>query len=134
MRRSGQTNHRESLRSAGEIEAEVGRAIVGFLQDTHGRGAREISVHLHRDTVLVMLKGVIAEPQQRLIADQSAEACAYLLKQFRARVLTLAIDRVRELILSATGFKPRVVLHDFLPESGDEMFVFHLDGIPSVRM
>ena len=51
MRRSGQANHRESLRSAGEIEAEVGRAIVGFLQETHGRGAREISVHLHRDTV-----------------------------------------------------------------------------------
>jgi uncharacterized protein YbcI len=134
MRRSGQANHRESLRSVGEIEAEVGRAIVGFLQETHGRGAREISVHLHRDTVLVMLTGVIAEPQQRLVANHSAEDCACLLKQFRARVLTLTIDRVRELILSATGFRPRTVLHDFLPESGEEMFVFHLEGIPSVRM
>lgn len=133
MRLSGQSRV-EAVKSTGEIEAAVGRAVVDFLQETFGRGARQITVHLHRDTVLVMLLGVMPEPQQRLVADKTATECACLLKQYRARVLKVTLERIRELILGATGFKPRAVLHDFLPESGEEMFVFHLEGIPSVRM
>lgn len=132
MRLSGQSRV-EALKSTGEIEAAVGRAVVDFLQETYGRGARETTVHLHRDTVFVMLLGVMPEPQQRLVADHAATECACLLKQYRARVLTVTLERIRELILVATGLRPRVVLHDFLPETGEEMFAFRLDGVPSVR-
>ena len=132
MRRSGQVS-RGDLKSAGEIEAAVGRAVVEFLQETYGRGARETTVHPSAADVVVLNLRVLPEPQQRIVADHSATECACLLKQYRARVLTVTLERIRELILGATGFRPKVVLHDFLPESGEEMFVFHLDGIPSVR-
>lgn len=133
MCRSGQADRTESLKSVGEIEAAVGRAVLGFLQETYGRGAREMRVHLHRDTVYVMLMGVMAEPQRRLLDGNHSTECASLLKQFRERVLNATMDRLKESMLGAIGVRPKVVLHDFLPETGDEMFVFHLDGIPSVR-
>lgn len=133
MRRTVVSDRADKPRSAGEIEAAVGRAVVGFLHETYGRGARGIRVHLHVDSVFVTLEGVMPESQQRLVADDVGMECASLLRQYRARILTVSRERICEAIREATGFRPRVVLHDFLPESGEEMLVFHLEGIPAVR-
>jgi uncharacterized protein YbcI len=123
----GKTNGR--WRTIGEIEAAIGKAVIEYLQMTFGRGARAIRVFLHVDMVFVSLEGVMPECQQQLCVQESNAQLTDLLRRYRARMLTVNRDRISDALLDATGFRPRSMLHD-LTESGEEMIVFLLEGVP----
>ena len=51
------------MKTKGEIEAEISRAIVQFEIDYMGRGLKEARVYIVEDLVVVRLKGVLTPAQ-----------------------------------------------------------------------
>ena len=54
------------MKTKGEIEAEISRAMVQFEIDYMGRGPKEATTHIVADMVLVRLKGVLTPAEQQL--------------------------------------------------------------------
>ncbi|MEO5656392.1 MAG: DUF2294 domain-containing protein, partial [Nitrospiria bacterium] len=53
-------------RSMGQVEAEIGNALIQFEKDFMGRGPKETRAYLVEDMVLVRLKGVLTPAEQQL--------------------------------------------------------------------
>ena len=69
------------MKTKGEIEAEITRAIVQFEMDYMGRGPKEARTHVIEDMVLVRLTGVLTPAEQQL--TQSADG-GELVKKMRS--------------------------------------------------
>lgn len=113
------------MKTKGEIEAEVSRAIVQFEIDYMGRGPKEVRTHIIEDMLVVRLKGVLtpAEEQLTKTADGSE-----LVKKMRA----ILIDKARPLLYQVVGAisgAKIVDLHtDISTASNERLFVFILDS------
>ena len=75
------------MKTKGEIEAEISRAIVQFEIDYMGRGPKEARTHVIEDMVLVRLKGVLTPAEQQL--TKSADG-GELVKKMRSTLIEKA--------------------------------------------
>jgi uncharacterized protein YbcI len=124
-----------SARSQGEIEAAVCDVIARFQQEYLGRGPRDIHTHLVENKLFVHLQGVLTAAEQRLIdshADGNGRG-AELLKQLRSHLVLTGRPLLERLVESVTGTLPVSVHHDISTVTGEEVIVFTLAAVPSVR-
>jgi uncharacterized protein YbcI len=70
------------MKTKGEIEAEISKAIVQFEIDYMGRGPKEVRTHILEDIVGVRLKGVLTPAEQQL--SRSAEGSELVKKMLAA--------------------------------------------------
>ncbi len=78
------------MKTKGEIEAEISRAIVQFEIDYMGRGPKEARVYIVEDLVVVRLKGVLTPAEEQLTKSIEGKD---LVKKMRATL----IDKARPL-------------------------------------
>ncbi|NDC54910.1 MAG: DUF2294 domain-containing protein [Planctomycetia bacterium] len=124
-----------SAKSQGEIEAAVCDVISRFQQEYMGRGPRDIHTHLIENKLFVHLQGVLTAAEQRLIESHAGGngRGAELLKQLRSHLVLTGRPLLEKLVHDVTGTRPVSVHHDISTATGEEVIVFTLSGVPSVR-
>ncbi|MFM8434178.1 MAG: DUF2294 domain-containing protein [Planctomycetia bacterium] len=122
-------------RSQGEIEAAVCDVIARFQQEYMGRGPRDIHTHLIENKLFVHLQGVLTAAEQRLIESHASGngRGAELLKQLRSHLVLTGRPLLEKLVEDVTGTQPVSVHHDISTATGEEVIVFTLAAVPSVR-
>jgi len=125
------------VKSQGEIEAAVCDVISRFQQEYMGRGPRDIHTHLIDNKLFVHLQGVLTAAEQRLIESHGNGngngRGAELLKQLRSHLVLTGRPMLEALVHEVTGTQPVSVHHDISTATGEEVIVFTLAAVPSVR-
>ena len=112
------------MKTKGEIEAEIGRAIVQFEIDYMGRGPKETRTHIIEDMVLIRLKGVLTPAEQQLTkSDDGGE----LVKKMRSTLIEKAKPLLYQVVNDITGAKVIDLHTDISTASGERVFVFSLE-------
>lgn len=112
------------MKTKGEIEAEISRAVVQFEIDFMGRGPKESRTHIVDDLVVVRLKGVLTPAEQQLTNSGDGKE---LVKKMRATLIDKARPLLYRVIGDITGMKIIDLHTDISTESGERMFVFVLE-------
>lgn len=113
------------MKSKGEIEAEISRAIVQFEIDYMGRGPKETSTHIVEDLVVVRLKGVLTPAEEQLTKSIDGKE---LVKKMRATLIDKARPLLYQVVGDITGTKILDLHTDISTESGERVFVFSLEN------
>ncbi|HEX6801142.1 MAG TPA: DUF2294 domain-containing protein [Candidatus Binatia bacterium] len=113
------------MKTKGEIEAEISRAIVQFELDYMGRGPKETSTHIVEDLVVVRLKGVLTPAEEQLTKSIDGKE---LVKKMRATLIDKARPLLYRVVGDITGKKVLDLHTDISTESGERVFVFSLDN------
>jgi uncharacterized protein YbcI len=112
------------MKTKGEIEAEISKAMVQFEIDYIGRGPKEVRTHIIEDVVLVRLKGVLTQAEQQL--TKSADGVE-LIKRMRSTLIENAKPILFQVIGDITGVKAVGLHTDISTVSGERIIVFTLD-------
>ena len=113
------------MKTKGEIEAEISRAIVQFEIDYMGRGPKEARVYIVEDLVVVRLKGVLTPAEEQLTESIDGKD---LVKKMRATLIDKARPLLYQVVGDITGAKILDLHTDISTESGERVFVFSLDN------
>ena len=111
------------MKTKGEIEAEISRAIVQFEIDYMGRGPKESRAHIVEDLVVVRLKGVLTPAEEQLAKSVDGRD---LVKKMRATLIDKARPLLYQVVGDITGTKILDLHTDISAESGERVFVFSL--------
>ena len=112
------------MKTKGEIEAEISRAIVQFEIDYMGRGPKETRVHIVEDLVVVRLKGVLTPAEEQLTKSIDGKD---LVKKMRATLIDKARPLLYQVVGDITGTKIIDLHTDISTDSGERVFVFALE-------
>src|SRR4030095_13311957 len=112
------------MKTKGEIEAEISRAIVQFEIDYMGRGPKEARVHIVEDLVVVRLKGVLTPAEEQLTNSIDGKE---LVKKMRATLIDKARPLLYQVVGDITGAKIIDLHTDISTETGQRVFVFLLE-------
>jgi len=111
------------MKTKGEIEAEISRAMVQFELDYMGRGPKEARTHVVEDMIVVRLGGVLTPAEEQL--SKTADG-----KELVKKMRSILIDKARPLLYRVVGDitgATIVDLHtDISTDSGQRVFVFML--------
>ena len=123
------------IKSQGEIEAAICDVIARFQQEYMGRGPRDIHTHLIDNKLFVHLQGVLTAAEQKLMESHTNGngRGAELLKQLRSHLVLTGRPMLEALVGDVTGARPVSVHHDISTVTGEEVLVFTLAAVPSVR-
>ena len=113
------------MKTKGEIEAEISRAIVQFEIDYMGRGPKETRAYIIEDMVIVRLRGVLTPAEDQLTKSIDGKE---LVKKMRATLIDKARPLLYQVVGNITGAKILDLHTDISTESGDRVFVFSLDN------
>ena len=113
------------MKTKGEIEAEISRAIVQFEIDYMGRGPKEARAYIVEDLVVVRLKGVLTPAEEQLTKSIEGKD---LVKKMRATLIDKARPLLYQVVGDITGTKILDLHTDISTESGERVFVFSLDN------
>jgi uncharacterized protein YbcI len=111
------------MKTKGEIEAEISRAIVQFEVDYMGRGPKEARTYIVEDIVVVRLKGVLTPAEEQLA--KSADG-GELVKKMRSILIEKARPLLYQVVGDITGSKISDLYTDISTLSGERFFVFTL--------
>jgi uncharacterized protein YbcI len=111
------------MKTKGEMEAEISRAIVQFEVDYMGRGPKEARTYIVEDIILVRLKGVLTPAEEQL--TKSADG-SDLVKKMRATLIEKARPLLYQVVGDITGSKISDLYTDISTPSGERVFVFTL--------
>ena len=111
------------MKTKGEMEAEISRAIVQFEVDYMGRGPKEARTYIVEDIILVRLKGVLTPAEEQL--TKSADG-SDLVKKMRATLIEKARPLLYQVVGDITGSKISDLYTDISTLSGERVFVFTL--------
>ena len=117
----------------GEIESEVSSGLSSFHRDYIGRGPKSIKAHLVGSHLLVVLQGSLTLMELHLASLDTSGTSVDLLKRFRERIFFSGRGILSEIVKAATGVGVVSVHHDVSTLTGEEVFVFSLDGEPDFR-
>jgi uncharacterized protein YbcI len=112
------------MKTKGEIEAEISRAIVQFEIDYMGRGPKETRTYIIEDLVVVRLKGVLTPAEEQLTKTSDGKE---LVKKMRATLIDKARVLLYQVVGDITGNKVIDLHTDISTESGERVFVFVLE-------
>jgi uncharacterized protein YbcI len=123
---------REKLKSVGELEAEISRAIVRFEKEFMGRGPLETKSLILDDLVFVRLKGVLTQTEMRLAESTDSQRGRYLLKQVRQELIDQGRPHLEAVIRDILGVSVQSLHTDISTKTGERIIVFALESKPAV--
>ena len=122
-----------AMKTQGEIEAAICEGISRFEQEYMGRGPKDIHTHLIGDLLVVRLQGVLTAAEQHLVKVLPSEKGRDLLKEVRTHLIETARPVMEKLVREVTGVKVLSLHHDISTITGEELIVFTLAELPSIR-
>jgi len=111
-------------KTSGQLEAEIGNALIQFEKDFMGRGPKETRAYIVEDMVLVRLKGVLTPAEQQLAKNAAGTD---LIKQIRSNLLEQARALLSETIENITGLKVISLYTDISTKTGERVILFTLN-------
>jgi len=112
------------MKTKGEIEAEISRAIVQFEIDYMGRGPKEARTHVVDDMIVVRLNGVLTPAEEQLTRTIDGKE---LVKKMRSTLIDRARPLLYQVIGDIIGIKIADLHTDISTERGERVFVFVLE-------
>jgi uncharacterized protein YbcI len=113
------------MKTKGEIEAEISRALVQFEIDYMGRGPKEARTHIIEDMLFVRLKGVLTPAEEQL--TKTADG-GELVKKMRTILIEKAKPLLYQVVGDISGAKILDLHTDISTASGERVFVFTLES------
>ncbi len=118
------------MMTKGQLEADIGRAIVKFEKEYMGRGPVDTRTYLVDDMVIVRLRGVLTPAEQQLARSEDHSRGRRLIKEVRGELLESARALLESVVRDITG-REVVSLHtDISTTTGERVIIFALDGRP----
>lgn len=77
----------EDMRTKGQLEAEISRAMVRFEKEFMGRGPLETRSYLLDDLVLIRMKGILTQAEKRLAVSEHGDNGREQIKTMRRTLL-----------------------------------------------
>ncbi len=111
-------------KTKGQIEAQIGEAIIKFEKEYMGRGPIETKAYIIKDMVFVRLKGVLTPAEEQL--TKSPEG-ADLIKRTRMQLMESARVLLENMITGITGCQVQSLHTDISTKTGERVIVFTLD-------
>ena len=111
-------------KTSGQLEAEIGNALIQFEKDFMGRGPKETRAYIIEDMVLVRLKGVLTPAEQQLAKNAAGTD---LIKQIRSNLLEQAREVLSETIEKITGCTVISLYTDISTRTGERVILFTLN-------
>ena len=123
----------ETMKTRGQMEAEISKAIISFEKESMGRGPVEVRSHLIDDMVLVRLKGVLTPLEIKLVETEDPRQGRDLIKRVRMELLELGRPILESAIEELTGCPVESLHTDVSTRTGERIIVFTLKGRPLYR-
>lgn len=133
MRRAGEENGRDGMKTRGEVEAAICAGVTRFEQEFMGRGPKDIRAHLIGDLLVVRMQGVLTAAEQHLVKTLPPEKGRDLLKQVRTQLVETARPLLDAMVREVTGVDAVSLHHDISTATGEEIVVIALARSPVVR-
>jgi len=114
-----------TIKSAGEIEDEVSKAMVQFEKEYMGRGPTDVKTRIFEDMIFVRLKGVLTRAEEQLTKGPDG---IELIKKVRASLLETAQPLLYEVVKEITGLDVVTLHTDISTKSGERVIIFTMDG------
>lgn len=111
-------------KTQGQLEAEIGNALIQFEKDYMGRGPRETRAYIIGDLILVRLKGVLTPAEQQLAKNPQGTD---LIKKIRSNLLEQARELLTGVIEKITGLKVISLHTDISTKTGERVIIFTLN-------
>lgn len=121
------------MKTRGEIEAEVGAAVMRFKREYMGRGPHEVRTYLLDDMVLVRLRGVLTPAEQRLAQLEDPHRGRDLIKQLRVELIEHGRELLETALRGILGVGVVSIHTDVSTRTGESILLFTLDAKPAVR-
>lgn len=121
------------MKTIGEIEAAMCKAIARFEQEFMGRGPKDIQAYLIGDLLLIRLHGVLTAVEQQLVRTLPKERGRSLLKDVRTQLIETARPQLEAVVKEITSVVPISMHHDISTTTGEEVIIFTLASAPEVR-
>lgn len=108
----------------GQLEAELGNALIQFEKDYMGRGPQETKAYIIEDMILIRLKGVLTPAEQKLAnTDKGRE----LIKNMRSNLLEEGRELLSQSVEKITGIKVLSLHTDVSTKTGERVIIFTLN-------
>ncbi len=117
-------SNRFRMKTKGEIEAEISRAMVQFEIDYMGRGPKDAATYVVTDMVVVRLKGVLTPAEQQLTQTPDG---GELVKKMRSTLIEKARPLLDRVVGDITASRIIDLHTDISTSSGERIFVFTLE-------
>ncbi len=117
-------------KTKGQIEAEIGEAIIKFEKEYMGRGPLETRAYILDDMVLVRLKGVLTRAEHQLASTEENARGRALIKQVRIELLEKGRPLLEAAIEDITRQKVKSLHTDISTSTGERIILFTLSGPP----
>jgi uncharacterized protein YbcI len=114
-----------SVKSRGEMEAEIRQAVIRFEKEFMGRGPLETRTYLLDDMILVRLEGVLVPAEIHLAQSEDGRR---LLKEVRCNLLEKGRPLLEAVIQDIVGVPVQSVHTDISTRTGERIIVFRLTG------
>jgi uncharacterized protein YbcI len=121
------------MKTLGEIEAAVCQGMTRFLQESMGRGPKDIHTYLIEDLLVVRLQGVLTAAERHLVKTLHADKGRDLLKQVRIQLMEAARPIIEAMVQEIIDVKVLSLHHDISTVTGEELVIFTLAGLPLFR-
>jgi uncharacterized protein YbcI len=118
-----------TMRTKGQLEAEISAAMIKFEKEYMGRGPDETRTYIIDDMVFVRLRRVLT-PAERHLADTEGGRGRALVKQVRIELLEKGRPLLERMIQEITGRKLASLHTDISTVTGERVIIFTLDGRP----
>ena len=122
-----------TVKTQGEIEAEIAQEIKRFQIEYLGRGPDDVRVFTLGNLILVRLLGVLTAAEKHLVTEIGGAQGRNLVKQIRTQLIEGSRTRIDAIILKITGVKVVSLHHDISTVTGEEILVFTLAESPVFR-
>jgi uncharacterized protein YbcI len=119
-----------SMKTKGQMEAEISDALIKFEKEYMGRGPVETKTYIIDDLVVVRLKGVLTQAEYQLARSNESANGRELIKQVRITLLESGRHLLETAIGSITGQKVLSLHTDISTATGERMIIFTLHSPP----
>jgi uncharacterized protein YbcI len=120
----------KSVKTKGQLEAEISEAIIQFEKEYMGRGPDEARTFIFEDMILIRLRGVLTPAEKHLAKVSSGDTGRTLIKQVRKELIEKARALLESIIKDILNVSPVSMHTDISTTSGEKIIVFTLCDIP----
>lgn len=118
------------MKTKGELEAEIGQAIIRFKKEYMGRGPHSVQTHLLEDIVVIRLRGVLTTAEQKLAEVEEKSRGRDLIKQMRLELIEHGRPLLEAVVRDILGVEIVSLHTDLSTRTGESIIVFTLSAKP----
>jgi uncharacterized protein YbcI len=107
-----------------EYEADLSKALIQFEKDYLGRGPLDARTFFIQDMILVRLRGVLTQAEQKLSEDRDGQR---LVKEARRQLFETSRPLLERIVEEILGCKVISLHTDISTRTGERIVVFTLD-------